>query len=70
MEVPAKRAEALGRPLLVTFLGRARKVTRLAGRDPPVSTFMKRHAGQQPRDFDFQPTGKDEMQGYTDTILK
>jgi hypothetical protein len=36
MEVPAQRAETLGRLLLVTFLCRGRKVTRLAGRNPPV----------------------------------
>jgi hypothetical protein len=30
---------AAARALLVTFLGRARKVTRLAGRDPPVLPF-------------------------------
>ena len=35
-QVPAERAEALGRPLLGTFLGRTRKVPRLAGRNPPV----------------------------------
>ncbi len=36
---PAKGGQGAGHILLLTFLGCARKVSRLAGRNPPVLTF-------------------------------